>query len=113
MSMIGVLDPKFLGSFAAPRLASFFVDLGEAISNLILLERYKSGELKGVQQLETLLTPSVGKQLMQEFSPEPPKTKPVSADILKKYGIDVPTKADILKKYNITVPSSSILDKYK
>src|SRR3990167_4184553 len=48
LSLIGALDPKFIGSFAAPRLASFIVDLTESIDQLLFLEKTKEGELKGV-----------------------------------------------------------------
>ena len=59
LSLIGALSPKFIGSFAAPRLASFIIDIGEAVNNLIMWEKYKSGKLKGVEQLKRTFTPSV------------------------------------------------------
>lgn len=67
LSMIGVLSPIFLGSFAVPRLASFLQDLGTAIDNLIMLERLKTtGELRGVKELENILTPVALKSLFPE-----------------------------------------------
>ncbi|MDP3726893.1 MAG: hypothetical protein Q8Q96_01090 [bacterium] len=76
LSMIGVLNPKFLGSFAAPRLASFIVDLGEAIDSLLFMERYKTtGELKGAKQLEKLFTPLTVKSLLGGEEKTEPKSK--------------------------------------
>ena len=43
MTMIGALDPKFIGSFASPRLASFITDITEAIDNLLFLEKISLG----------------------------------------------------------------------
>lgn len=67
LSMIGALDPRFLASFSAPRLASFIVDLGEALDNLIMMEKYKTtGELKGVKQFKQTLTPAFTRPFFRE-----------------------------------------------
>jgi hypothetical protein len=67
LSTLGALNPKFIGSFAAPRLATFFVDLSDAINNVLFMERYKTtGELKGIKELERTLTPTVIKQMLGE-----------------------------------------------
>ena len=75
MSLIGALDPKFIGSFAAPRLASFIVDITEAIDNIIFWEKYKTtGELIGVKQLKKILTPiAVTSVIEKEEKAEPTK----------------------------------------
>ncbi len=60
LSLIGALDPKFIGSFAAPRLSAFIVDLTTAIDDLLFLQTYKTtGNLKGISELKTLATPSI------------------------------------------------------
>ncbi|MCK6462884.1 MAG: hypothetical protein L6Q29_03660 [Candidatus Pacebacteria bacterium] len=67
LSMIGALNPQFLASFAAPRLASFLVDLGEALDNIIRFEKYKTtGELKGIKQLKDILKPSIIRPFLRE-----------------------------------------------
>jgi len=67
LSMIGALNPRFLGSFAAPRLSSFIVDLTEALENILLLERYKTtGKLKGVKQLKRTIQPAAIKMVLRE-----------------------------------------------
>lgn len=73
LSMIGVLSPDFIGSFAAPRLSSFLVDLSESINSILFMEKYKTtGELKGLQQLERTVTPKVLKQILGELEQEEP-----------------------------------------
>ena len=67
LSMIGALDPKFIGSFAAPRLASFIVDLTTGIDNLLSMQKYKTtGELKGVAELKRTLTPTLISNLVKD-----------------------------------------------
>jgi len=64
LSMIGALDPKLI--LSEPRLMSFLADIGEAISNLILLERYKTTKkLIGIEQFKRNLTPNVVRQVFQ------------------------------------------------
>ena len=59
LSLIGALDPKFIGSFAAPRLSAFIVDLTTAIDDLLFLQTYKTtGNLKGLGELKNLAMPS-------------------------------------------------------
>lgn len=61
-SLIGALDPKTFAS--VPRTISFINDLGEALSSIIRLEKYKTKDgLKGVQQLERELTPGFVRQI--------------------------------------------------
>jgi len=102
MSLIGALDPKFIGSFAAPRLASFIVDLTTAIDDILFLEKTKEGKLKGVGELQRTLTPTLINQIIPEEKTTTKKNVP--NELLKKYNIDipkidVPSRADILKKY--------------
>lgn len=60
LSMIGALDPKFIGSFAAPRLSALIVDISTAISDILFMEKYKTtGEFKGVEELKRTLTPTI------------------------------------------------------
>ena len=76
LSMIGALNPRFLASFAEPRLASFIVDLGVALENIISFEKYKTtGKLKGVQQLKQEITPSVVRLFLKEKKSNFPSIK--------------------------------------
>jgi|GEM_PF-2901625 len=66
LSLIGALDPKFLGSFTAPRLAAFIVDLTTAIDDILFLEKKSDGSLKGINELKSILTPVIINQLIPE-----------------------------------------------
>lgn len=63
LSMVGALNPSFIGSLSMPRLSSFIVDITKDISSVLFLERYKNGELKGVKELGRHLNPSIVKYL--------------------------------------------------
>lgn len=70
LSLMSALDPKTLTGYS--RLAGFVKDLGQGLSDLIKLETTKStGELKGLNDLQRILTP----RLIKQFTP-PPVTKP-------------------------------------
>jgi len=61
LTILGALDTKTM--LAAPRLVSFVENLGEAISNIVKLEEYKTKPgYKGIEQLKTELTPRVLRQ---------------------------------------------------
>jgi len=70
LSLIGALDPRFIVGFAKPRLVSFFLDLSDALTSIVKLDEYKTGdrkgELKGVQALKRVVTPVVVSQLTPE-----------------------------------------------
>lgn len=72
-SGISAIDPQTWGSFP---MLSFFNQFGMAIRNLVLLQAYttsgsgyQKGDLKGVKQLETLLTPGFVKQFTAAGAP--------------------------------------------
>ena len=68
LSLIGALDPKVITS--EPRFFSFISDLGEAFSQIIRLEKYKTKEgLKGIEKLKRTITPRAIKQFMEEKKP--------------------------------------------
>ena len=96
LSMIGALNPRFLASFATPRLASLIIDLGEALENIIFFEKYKTtGKLKGGQQFKQIITPLVIKQFLREkesgiFSPSI-KIPAISIPLIKVPLIKVPS----------------------
>jgi hypothetical protein len=75
LTIIGALDPEmWLGT---PRLQKWLADLGTALNQLILLEKYKSraekyrGKIKGVEALNRLLVP----RALKQFSDDKPRKK--------------------------------------
>lgn len=69
LSLMSALDPKTLTGYS--RLAGFIKDLGQGLSDLIKLETTKStGELKGLNELQRVLTP----RMIKQFTP-PEETK--------------------------------------
>lgn len=68
LTFIGALDPAlWLGE---PRLVSFLNDLGDAIHQILVIDRTKDGDLRGVNKLKQLATPSL---IRQVASPEEEK----------------------------------------
>ena len=66
LSMLGALDPKFWGSFAAPRLSQLILDLSDAAHSILLWEKSKkTGELKGVKKLVKTVTPAGAKPFVE------------------------------------------------
>ena len=73
LTILGALDSKMM--LSAPRVVSFAANLGQAMSNLVKLEEYKTKEgLVGVEQLKRELIPSAVKQ----FIPKEEATKKTS-----------------------------------
>lgn len=72
LTLAGALNPKTITG--EPRMLSFVADVGEAIGDILTLEKLKSGELKGVGELERALTP----RLIKQFIPSE-KEKSVSS----------------------------------
>lgn len=103
LSLISALDPRFIVSFTQPRLASFLIDMSDALMSIAKLEEYKTGDregdLKGVQQLKRIITPVV----VSQFTPESKSKAEVEVERLNKL-----TPAQIkyeMKKYEKTDPS--------
>lgn len=95
LSLIGVLDPKFIVGFVRPRLAEFIYDLGGAIHDVLWLERSKGGDLKGVDKLAKIITPLSVAALAKEAGVT--ETKEDKAVKTKKYPSIIPP---IIKKEN-------------
>lgn len=62
MSLVGALDPSFWTS--QPRLEKFLYDIGKSITQIVTLQKNKSGEMTGVKGLATALTPGVVRQVV-------------------------------------------------
>lgn len=61
LTFIGALDPAlWLGE---PRLVSFLDDLGTAIHQILVIDRTKDGDLRGVNKLKQIATPSLIRQV--------------------------------------------------
>lgn len=83
MSMLGALNPTFIVGFAQPRLVSFFVDMATALTSITKLEEYQTGvdkgKLKGIKQVEKILTPVA----VSQFIGEPKKKSLIDAPNIK------------------------------
>jgi hypothetical protein len=69
LSAVGALDPNFWSATA--RSLAFVQDLAKALTTLVLLEEYKTGEkegtLKGDDQLLRLITPAPARQIGRDL----------------------------------------------
>lgn len=68
LSLVGALDISFYAS--APRIAGFIGDLGAAAKQILLLEKYEDGRLKGPVKLQRTITPRFVKDITEAIIPE-------------------------------------------
>lgn len=71
MTLIGAMDPTLFASNL--RLLAFLGDLSTSLKQIVTIEKYKDGDLKGPKKLQKTLTPAV----VRQFTPkESGGTKP-------------------------------------